>query len=404
MRTKFNPLTPPLDNVPSEISDIPGLQDALNNKADTTDLSSYQPTSEKGQNNGYASLGADGKIPSSQVPAIAITAVYVVASEAAMLALEADTGDVAVRSDINKTFILQGTDPSTLSDWKEMLTPTDLVTSVDGQTGAVDLSAIYATIASIPIKTSGSAINTGTNDTDFATSKAIADSDLSFKSKTETLAGKTMTTPTLNTPLLTGSYFSKITHGVNNSLKLAAADNGAATGDAWLRWWISEPGVSWTGAKIARNMTNLAGIPRINTALSGGYIDFNENGEFYFVTETAAGVRNSPFQTSGSGIYVTGNMSALSITDRTKHYSGNALSELSKIKDDGKGGIDHATLPNFARVKVKRKEMVKEKGKNMATMVEIEEDGRDLGAMVSMLTVAVQQLSQELDELKRKIR
>jgi hypothetical protein len=64
-----------------------------------------------------------------------------------MLALTAQTGDVAVRTDVNKTFILTATPASTLGNWQELLTPTDSVISVDGQTGAVNLSSTYATVA-----------------------------------------------------------------------------------------------------------------------------------------------------------------------------------------------------------------------------------------------------------------
>ncbi len=58
-----------------------------------------------------------------------------------MLALTAQTGDVAVRSDISKSFILAGTDPSVLADWQELLNPTSGVASVNGQTGAVTLDS-----------------------------------------------------------------------------------------------------------------------------------------------------------------------------------------------------------------------------------------------------------------------
>lgn len=94
----------------------------------------------KGAAYGVATLGSDGKIPSSQLSAIAITDTSVVASQAAMLALTAQTGDVAVRTDLNKSFILKGTDPTELTDWQELLTPTDAVQSVNGQTGTVSLS------------------------------------------------------------------------------------------------------------------------------------------------------------------------------------------------------------------------------------------------------------------------
>ena len=95
---------------------------------------------QKGAANGVPTLGADSKIPSSQLPAIAITDTFVVVSEAAMLALTAQTGDVAVRSDENKTYILQGSNPALLADWQIMLTPTDSVLSVNGNTGSVVLS------------------------------------------------------------------------------------------------------------------------------------------------------------------------------------------------------------------------------------------------------------------------
>jgi hypothetical protein len=112
-----------------------------------TTLSGYGITdaiasSEKGAANGVATLGANSKIPSSQIPAIAITDTFVVASEAAMIALTtAEKGDVAVRTDLNKSFILTADPYSTLANWQELLTPTAAVSSVNGQTGAVSLTA-----------------------------------------------------------------------------------------------------------------------------------------------------------------------------------------------------------------------------------------------------------------------
>jgi hypothetical protein len=99
------------------------------------------PLSQKGAANGVATLDSTSKIPSSQLPALSITETFVVNSQAAMLALAAQQGDVAVRSDINQTFILSGTDPSVLSNWTQLETPTGAVLSVNGQTGAVVLDA-----------------------------------------------------------------------------------------------------------------------------------------------------------------------------------------------------------------------------------------------------------------------
>ena len=85
-------------------------------------------------------------LQNSDLPAIAITDTFVVSSQAAMLALSAaERGDVAVRTDLNKSFILlkEITPSSKLSDWQELLTPTDAVLSVDGRTGVVSLSDKY---------------------------------------------------------------------------------------------------------------------------------------------------------------------------------------------------------------------------------------------------------------------
>ena len=87
--------------------------------------------------NGYAGLGADGKLISSQLPDITISDTFVTASQAAMLALTAETGDVAVRTDLNKSFILKINDPTVLANWQELLTPTSAVTTVFGRNGGV---------------------------------------------------------------------------------------------------------------------------------------------------------------------------------------------------------------------------------------------------------------------------
>ncbi|MEM2159501.1 MAG: hypothetical protein QXN55_00950 [Candidatus Nitrosotenuis sp.] len=112
-----------------------------------TTLSGYGITdavaaSEKGSANGVATLDSNGKVPSIHLPAIAITDTFVAVDEASMLALAAQTGDVAIRTDLNKSFILKGTDPTLFTDWQELLTPTDIVLSVNGQIGAVTISDI----------------------------------------------------------------------------------------------------------------------------------------------------------------------------------------------------------------------------------------------------------------------
>jgi hypothetical protein len=103
--------------------------------------------SQKGANSGIAELDSGGRVPAAQLPAIAITDTFVVADQAAMLALTAQTGDLAIRTDVNKSFILTAEPASTLGNWQELLTPTDSVLSVDGLTGAVDLSTSYVSLS-----------------------------------------------------------------------------------------------------------------------------------------------------------------------------------------------------------------------------------------------------------------
>ncbi len=97
--------------------------------------------SKKNTADGYAGLGADGKLISSQLPAITVNDTFVVASETAMLALTAETGDIAVRTDLSKSFILKGSNSALLNDWQELLTPTSEVTKVFGRNGAVNAQA-----------------------------------------------------------------------------------------------------------------------------------------------------------------------------------------------------------------------------------------------------------------------
>ena len=78
------------------------------------------------------------KTLSSILPAITITDTFVVASQVAMLAIIGETGDVAIRTDLSKTFILKGTNPTILANWQEILTPTGgAVASVFNRTGNV---------------------------------------------------------------------------------------------------------------------------------------------------------------------------------------------------------------------------------------------------------------------------
>lgn len=85
-------------------------------------------------------IGADGKLDTSIMPQLVITDVKEAASQAEMLALNVQQGDVCLRTDETKTYILAGSDPKVLENWKLWLSPGCNVLSVNGKTGVVVLT------------------------------------------------------------------------------------------------------------------------------------------------------------------------------------------------------------------------------------------------------------------------
>jgi hypothetical protein len=81
-------------------------------------------------------------------------------------------------------------------------------------------------------------------------------------------------------------------------------------------------------------------------------------------------------------IYIDNNCSALSFTDRTPYYEGDAMKELSAIRGKDRK-IDHTTLPKFAQAK---------------------NGERDLGAMISMLVAANQQIVAAMQDVEAWIK
>jgi hypothetical protein len=106
------------------------MQEALDDKLDVNLVA---------QPNGVASLGADGKIPTSQLGSISTGDTYVVADEAERLTLAATKGDVAVQTGTNESFILAAEPPAVAENWVKILTPPS-VASVNGKTGSVTIN------------------------------------------------------------------------------------------------------------------------------------------------------------------------------------------------------------------------------------------------------------------------
>ena len=152
-------------------------------------------------------LDSNGKLVESIIPAVAITETYVVDSETAMLALNAQVGDVAIRTDVSKSFILQTTPATTAANWKELLTPDSKVISVNGKQGAVVLTG--EDIASI-FKQASSRTNISSNEALSVSlskiSKWFADlKGLAFKDQIVATTDITGVIPVANLPTATAS-------------------------------------------------------------------------------------------------------------------------------------------------------------------------------------------------------
>lgn len=85
-----------------------------------------------------AILDSNSKVPLNNLPATVINETFAVASQAEMLALTAQQGDVAARTDINRSFILKSAPASTLANWIPLLQSP--VVTVNGKSGDVVLS------------------------------------------------------------------------------------------------------------------------------------------------------------------------------------------------------------------------------------------------------------------------
>lgn len=103
------------------------------------------PKSSMGVPNGVATLGSTGVIPTNQIPSIAISDIFPVTTQAAMLALSAAVGNVAIVTQDptpanDGSYVLLALPASTLSNWALLVTPSSGVQSVNGQVGTVALT------------------------------------------------------------------------------------------------------------------------------------------------------------------------------------------------------------------------------------------------------------------------
>jgi len=205
--------------------------------------------SNKNVANGYAGLGVDGKLISSQIPSITINDTFVVASETEMLALTVETGDIAVRSDLNKSFILKGRNPAVVSDWQELLTPTSDVTTVFGRNGAITAQTGDYTADQIT-ETATKKFQTA-NQQAFNDATSSIQAQLNSKVSNATHTGDATGSTTLTVKGINGTLLSELPTGI---LK-----NTTATGVPVIATVSDFPILNQNTTGTANNATNLGG-------------------------------------------------------------------------------------------------------------------------------------------------
>jgi hypothetical protein len=223
-------------------------------------------TTQKGAVNGLAELDGSGLVPTHHLPALAITTTQVVNSQANMLALTAQIGDVAVRTDVNKSFILTATPATTLGNWQELLTPTDAVLSVDGSTGAISLSGTYLNRTSGQLLGALDANNFKITGLGTPTSNA----DAATKAYVDTVAGSA-TAAAASATAAAASYDSFDDRYLGSKSTAPSVDNDGNALITGAIYWnsVTNAMYAWTGSEWG-SISSTADIYRFRFTAAGG--------------------------------------------------------------------------------------------------------------------------------------
>jgi hypothetical protein len=261
--SRLDQMAAPTAAVPLNAQKITGLADPTNAQ-DAVTLNYI--TTQKGAVNGLAELDGSGLVPTHHLPALAITTTQVVNSQANMLALTAQVGDVAVRTDVNKSFILTATPATTLANWQELLTPTDAVLSVDGSTGAISLSGTYLNRTSGQLLGALDANNFKITGLGTPTSNA----DAATKVYVDTVAGSA-TSAAASATAAAASYDSFDDRYLGAKSTAPSVDNDGNTLLVGAIYWdtVANAMFAWTGTEWG-SISSTAAIYRYRFNASGG--------------------------------------------------------------------------------------------------------------------------------------
>ena len=308
-----------------------------------TQTSSYRlvTDTEKSTWNGKADL-VGGVVPTSQIPAIAITEFLgSVSSQSAMLALVGQLGDWCIRTDEQYGYVIIGSDPTLLANWQKIVTPASPVTSVNGQVGTVVLGASDVGAPS------GSGTSTGTNTGDetnttiktkLGASSASNDGYLTstdwstFNGKQDTLVSST-NIKTINGSSILGSGDLVVSgsdpSGYTTIVKSANQDvtNSGATDDTEFQFSIVAGGHYMVELNLAYSGNNVTGDFALGLSATAGTLRGRVT--YQSITTTNAVTNATSASVSGASFFIGVATADLDVVENARvlitfHCSSNA--------------------------------------------------------------------------------
>ena len=250
-----------------------------------------------------------GILPVGNMAATALTTVQTAANESAQLALTTEEGDVVVRSDEAKTYMHNGGSAGTMADFTVLSTPTDSVTSVDGNTGAVttlqlgttsttalagDTTFAFADITSKPTTISGYGITDALTIGTSSTTAMAGDTTFSFAditSKPTTISGYGITDSIVTSDSSIDAQPIKQLYANQAAFPAAGTWHGALAHSHSDGAMFFAHGGSWV------QLANDSDIPTVPTAVSSFTNDSN-----YLTTVAFSDLTGKPTTISGYGI------------------------------------------------------------------------------------------------------